>query len=292
MSAVQSPPRRPTEGELDDAPARLTPPKVAEIAESIEAYSMEEMVAALAPEVAARYGVCVERIGSTVVQAATQIDVPFFNRVVGLGLTEPVTEATLDAIAWTFRGASVRFLVQMSPEALSEPLHARLEARGWARKDNWAQMIRGVEPPPEIPTDLRIERIGPAHAQPYAEVLLPAFDMPPEYDVFVLGLIGRAGWHCYAAFDGDTLVATGALLVRGEVGYLTFGATRATHRRRGAQGAIMARRIRDAGALGCRWLVTTAVEDTPDHPNPSYHNMLRTGFLLAYLRPNYVFFPG
>ena len=47
----------------------------------------------------------------------------------------------------------------------------------------------------------------------------------------------------------------------------------------------MARRIRDGADLGCRWLVTETGEDTPHHPNPSYHNMLRTGFLLAYQRP-------
>ncbi|MDP8923063.1 MAG: hypothetical protein M3O34_09340 [Chloroflexota bacterium] len=72
---------------------------------------------------------------------------------------------------------------------------------------------------------------------------------------------------------------------------LSFGATLEAYRRRGAQGAIVARRIRDGADLGCRWLVTEAVEDTPDHPNPSYHNMLRTGFRLAYQRPNYVYSP-
>jgi len=59
-------------------------------------------------------------------------------------------------------------------------------------------------------------------------------------------------------------------------------------RRRGGQGAIMARRIRDAVQLGCRWVITETGEDLPDRPNPSYHNMLRAGFSLAYQRPNYL----
>ena len=50
----------------------------------------------------------------------------------------------------------------------------------------------------------------------------------------------------------------------------------------------MAQRIRDGMALGCRWLITETGEDTPEHPNPSYHNMLRTGFKLAYHRANYM----
>lgn len=285
-------PDDPVEGESDGALARLTPPRIAEIVELAGTHSMAEMVDAMAPDAVARYGVRAERIGSAVAQVATQVDFPFFNRVVGLGLKEPVTEAALDAVAGLYRGGNVRFMVQVSPEALSGELHARLEARGWSRKDNWAQMIRGVEPPPEIPTDLRIERIGIEHAAAFADIVCSAFEVPREHGAFVRGLAGRAGWYLSGAFDGGALVATGALLVRDDVGYLTFGATLAPHRRRGAQGAIMARRIRDAAALGCRWLVTETGEDTPEHPNPSYHNMVRTGFQLAYLRPNYISFPS
>jgi len=45
-------------------------------------------------------------------------------------------------------------------------------------------------------------------------------------------------------------------------------------------------------ALGCKWFVTETGEETADEPNPSYHNMLRSGFELAYLRPNYVHQPA
>lgn len=51
----------------------------------------------------------------------------------------------------------------------------------------------------------------------------------------------------------------------------------------------MSKRIKDAVELGCRWLVTETGEDLPEHPNPSFHNMLRTGFELAYQRPNFIF---
>jgi hypothetical protein len=57
------------------------------------------------------------------------------------------------------------------------------------------------------------------------------------------------------------------------------------------QGAMFARRIADGLALGCQWFVTETGEDRPEDPNPSYHNMLRSGFKLAYLRRNYVHRP-
>jgi hypothetical protein len=76
--------------------------------------------------------------------------------------------------------------------------------------------------------------------------------------------------------------------VKGATGWVGFGATLPSHRKRGGQGAIMARRIAEGIDLGCKWLVTETGEDSPERPNPSYHNMLRTGFQLAYQRPNYI----
>ena len=140
----------------------------------------------------------------------------------------------------------------------------------------------------EISTDLRIESIGAAHAETFAGVACAAFGMPAAVGPMLTATIGRPGWQHYLAFDGEQAVATAALYVREGVGWLGVGSTLPSHRRRGAQGALMARRIRDGGDLGCRWLVTETGEDTPEQPNPSYHNMLRTGFRLAYQRPNYV----
>jgi hypothetical protein len=93
--------------------------------------------------------------------------------------------------------------------------------------------------------------------------------------------------YSYVAYAGDEPAGAGALAVTGELGSLFNGATVPKFRRRGAQGAIMARRIEDGIKLGLRWLTTETGESTPEMPNPSYNNMLRTGFKLAYLRPFY-----
>ena len=155
-------------------------------------------------------------------------------------------------------------------------------------RDNWAKVYRAATPDVVIRTDLRIERIGQAHAAAFAEVSCTAFGMPAVMQPWLTAGVGQPGWMHYLAFDGETPVAGGALFLKGDVGWLGIASTLPAYRRRGAQGALMARRIRDASELGCRWIVTETGEDTPEHPNPSYHNMLRTGFALAYQRPNYI----
>jgi hypothetical protein len=139
-----------------------------------------------------------------------------------------------------------------------------------------------------VATDLRIAAIGEQDAPAFASVACAAFGMPGHLRPWLEMGVGQAGWRHYLAFDGDRPVATGALFVRAGVGWLGLDSTLPEHRRRGAQGAIMAQRIRDAAALGCQWVITETGEDRAENPNPSFHNMIRTGFALAYQRPNYL----
>jgi hypothetical protein len=110
--------------------------------------------------------------------------------------------------------------------------------------------------------------------------------MPAVLQPWIASMVGRAGWQHYLAWDGSRPVAAAALYVRDGAGWLGMASTLPAARRRGAQGALMAQRIEDGRALGCRWLVTETGEDTPARPNPSYRNMIRAGFALAYHREN------
>ena len=96
-------------------------------------------------------------------------------------------------------------------------------------------------------------------------------------------LVARDRWRAYGAFDGDALVGVGALFVEGDVGWLGLGGTLPFHRGRGAQGAVMARRIKDAIAVGCT-SIATETGILPGRANPSLDNMLRCGFEVAYER--------
>lgn len=261
----------------------LAPQETASLIEFAEAEAAAEIYAA-AP---ANINVHVARFGSAFAFSLPELPWLLFNRVVGLGLREPATEALVDDCLAFFREAgSAAFGFQLSPEAQPESLPAWLKARDIGRRGNWAKMIRRAGPV-SIPTDLRIERIDAAAADDFTQVVVTTFGLPPDHTPWWAALVGRPGWHHYVAYADTQPVAAGMLFVNGDVGWLGAGSTLAAYRRRGAQGAIMARRISDAADLGCRWVATETGEDSPDQPNPSYHNMLRTGFSLAYLRPNY-----
>ena len=265
--------------------AELSAQRFAELVEFGEADAYEDLFRHAPPDL----GLSAMRSGGAVLLIAPSLPVVIFNRVIGMGLREPATEAALDEILTRYRAAgSATFAVQLSPSAAPGDLPAWLHARGLLLRDNWAKVYRAATPDVVIRTDLRIERIDRAHAAAFAEISCTAFGMPAVMQPWLAAGVGRPGWTHYLAFDGETPAAGGALFVKGDVGWLGIASTLPAYRRRGAQGALIARRIRDAAESGCRWVVTETGEDTPEHPNPSYHNMLRTGFLLAYQRPNYI----
>src|SRR6266508_575389 len=262
---------------------------IAQLVEFGDAEAYADMFAAAPHDLCLR----VERIGSAFMLVADQIDVMLCNRVIGLGVKEPATEVMVDAILTAYQRAGIRnFALQISPIAQPAALAEWLPVRHLIRADNWAKVYRAPAAAVDVPTDLRIARIGPADAVAFASVACVAFGLPDFLAPWIARSVGRAGWYHYLAFDGDRPVATGALFVRDHGGWLGMGSTLPSHRRRGAQGAVIAQRIRDAAVAGCDWVVTETGEDVPEHPNPSFHNMIRTGFVLAYQRPNYLWQAG
>jgi len=259
--------------------------QLAKLVELGEAEVYADMFAA-AP---AEWGLRVERLGAAIALIAPPFDAMLFNRVLGLGVIEPVSEAQLAESMALYRQASLRhFGIQLSPIARPPAVPDWIRACGLQQADNWAKVYRAAAEPIEIHSALRVEAIGREYAADFGRVVCAAFGMPTALQPWLENLVGRANWRTYLAFDGEQPVAAGALFVRGKVGWLGIAGTLPAYRRHGGQGALMAQRIRDAAGLGCHWVITETDEDSAERPNPSYHNMLRTGFILAYQRPNYL----
>jgi hypothetical protein len=270
--------------------AQMLAPEVIRTLEFLEIDALLAMARVAPPAAVTKLGTHSEQVGSARVLMTEQVEAILFNRVVGLGLAEPATEAMVDRILTLYQQAGIsQFAIQLSPTAQPAELLDWLLARGFQHSDNWAKCLCEAAPSSAISTELRIVEIGREQAATFAELACRIFQFPRLLASLLAVSVGQAGWHHYLALDGQTPVATGALFVQDKVGWLGIGGTLRSYRRRGAQGALLTRRIHDALALGCRLLVTETGEDVPAHPNPSYHNMLRTGFRLAYVRPNYIF---
>jgi hypothetical protein len=264
------------------------PPGVAERCESAEATAWADIVQAMSEQPGNALGARIGQAGQLQVPMVATLDFGPFNHSVGLGIGEQATEGQVSEVLGLYRSAGLwRFMISLSPHAQPAQLPGWLAARGLAPGAPSAKAWRDVGSPPEIPTDFGTEVIGPSEAGLWATIQRSAWGMPRGMTPWFTSTVGRTGWKHYLGFDGRTPVTAAALFVSDGVGWLGFGATLPSHRGRGGETAMIARRIHDAASLRCSLLVTETGEDSPEAPNHAYRNMVRAGFRLAYLRPNY-----
>ena len=211
-----------------------------------------------------------------------------FRRAVGLGVERAASEAQLDSVLAYMNGLGLRYSVPVAPPYRPAALASWLERRGFTRGYAWMKFSRPCDASLEAPTGLEIRVVGPELGSEFGQVVAAGFGLPSTIAPWVGMLPGRADWVCVMAFAKSTPVAAGAAYVSGEYAWFGFGATLPSHRRLGAQNALLARRLAEASARGARTAVTETGERMPDKPSNSYRNILRAGFEERYLRQNWM----
>lgn len=211
-----------------------------------------------------------------------------FRRAVGLGVARAASETELDDVLAQMSASGLRYAVPIAPRSQPPALATWLEGRGFARGYAWMKFCRPCDGSLGATTDLEIRVVGGELAGEFGRVVVEGFGFPPSIAPWVGALAGRPNWVCMMAFAGTTAVAAGAVYLNGKYAWVGFGTTLASHRRHGAQSALLARRVREAAARGARLAVTETGERLPDKPSNSYPNILRAGFREMYLRQNYL----
>ena len=169
------------------------------------------------------------------------------------------------------------------PEGASA--EAALAARGYQRDYAWVKFVRPVVPVPGLASAFAIRPVAARDAERMGELIAAGFELPGDMAAWFAALADRDGWHCLGAYDGPRLVATGALHVKHDAGWLTWAATDPAHRGRGAQKALLPARITHAHERRLAMLVTETGEPEAGRPDASYRNIVAAGFQPVFRRP-------
>jgi len=276
----------------------MSPREEAVLADRAEACAYADLFDAAPAASKSLLGLRVERFAGATALVAPRLPTTMFNRVIGLGLDEPVTPAHIERLRVLYRDAgSAAWWLHWSPFATfagGGDGDQRLAALGFTlpARRSWAKMLRPTAEPRGIATDLGIAPVADAQVAEVAASVATSFGMPPFMGAWIAALHGRPRWRVYAVTEGARVVGGGCLFAGPDAGWLGMGAVLPSHRRRGGQGALMARRIADAGAAGLAWVVTETGEAIGDEPNPSLANMVRSGFRRVASRLNFECAPG
>jgi len=271
-----------------EATSSLTEPVVP--LEAAEVSSLADLYHAATPGVVTECGVVIEERNDSLLVAATHLDVLALNRVLGIGLGRRPTRDELLSIVRAFGSiGSPRFFVQVAPLEGSAEVEAWLRDLGLRHYNNWVRLSRElVKLPESSPSDLSVRLVGPEEGGTFSRIVANAFGFPPAVATLVGCPIGRPGWRHYLAYEGSDAIAAAAMFIAGESAWFGFAGTAAERRGRGAQTALVTRRLKDAAVEGCRWVSVETAEQTPEREAPSFRNLRRLGFSVAYTRPNYL----
>lgn len=195
--------------------------------------------------------------------------------------------STLRAVKKFYQDNAVKEFFLHVTDNNPEKTHS-LEQAGMEKNRGWMKFIRNTDPATVRNPDLDISKIGPEHAEDFARIVVPCFDLSEASIPLVASLVHHPDYHLYMGFDNDTPAATGALFYKDGIGYCDWGSTHRDFRRRGFQGAVLAHRINDAINMGALNLYTATGEAVPGDPQHSYNNIMRYGFEEYYLRENWV----
>jgi hypothetical protein len=252
--------------------------------EAVERDAWLDMFEAAPPPFATAAGPACRRFGEASGFAIRAAPTMQFNRIQGIdvGAGEP---ARLDAmLAWLKANCSPVWTLQVIA-----PDEAALARRGLAPVGSWTKFARAAGAAPAASTDLTIRRVGPDQASDFGAMVQAGFGAPPPFALWAAQLAGRARWTTYVAYDRETPVAAAAMYFERDMAWLGLGCCLPSHRGRGAQSAMLAARIADAGVMGAGAVVTETGTPPPgeEAQHPSFRNILRAGFEPAYRRINF-----
>lgn len=242
----------------------MLPPPTDGLLHRLEAIGVEFTVAGLEGGGAG----AVHRFGDAVATLNPELpDLDFVNRV-GL-LTSPDHVAEIVSL---YRERGVRPWFELLPGEQLEAVAAALRAHG-AGQVGFHSLLYGLPETSPSPVDLAVdvERIDASQADTFADVRVRGLEVTQEHREGARR-VSRAWadvdwWRLYLARIDGVPVAMAVLAVCDGLGYLANAATLPEFRGRGAQSALIARRIADAEAEGCELVVSQCVPGGTSHRN-------------------------
>lgn len=203
----------------------------------------------------------------------------------GLGVFQPVTPTDMDTLEEFFRSKDADVFHEVSP--LADPtVFALLAERGYQPVEFSNVMYRPITP------DLRLEAVvneqinvrltGKHEADLWADTASEGWSEFTEVADFLkeLGQVSaQSDSLSFIAELEEKPIATGSLIISGDVALLAGASTVPTARRQGAQLALLEGRLRYAARHGCTIGMMVAQPGSGSQRNAERH-----GFRIAYTR--------
>ena len=210
------------------------------------------------------------------------------NRVINLGAHKPVSERTLSDIVGLYAEAGIsRYFLQVQPWVVPPHTWQWIFRHNLVRQRGWTVFHRDNRPVDSARSDLRVELIGPDHANDFAHIVARGFGLSEAVRPALQAMVGQDNWYHFMSFAGDRPAGAAALHVCDGLAWLDWAATDPEFRARGSQSALLSARIQHAIDLGCHGMTSETGEAVANDPQHSFNNLMRFGFTPTHTRDNF-----
>ncbi|MET8121607.1 GNAT family N-acetyltransferase [Micromonospora sp. NPDC005189] len=249
------------------------------LAELAEAEFMLRYESGAPTDVQDALGMAATRMGGGVVLSMRHDPTNYWSKALGFGFDEPVSGDLIGRVCDFYRAERTpAAVIQIAPDRLPADWNEIRARENITAGSTWMKLAAEIETLRPGRTDLRVGPVTADLVDQWASVVLRCFGMPEEHlGPMLAASVRDPGFHPYAAWDGDEMVAAANLFIHGAVGALNTGATLPSHRGRGAQSALLTARAAAAAQAGCRWVTAETGRPETGTSNSSLNNMLRVG---------------
>ncbi len=207
------------------------------------------------------------------------------NRILGLAKTEDLDKA----YSW-IRGRQGNRFLQLNLDAASEEVRRWVQSKGLvSHGPGWAKLARSADLVSQLsPSKVKTRKVRPVEAMHFGAMMCAGFGFPEHLAALWASIVGRDGWACFYALDGDTPVGTGAMFISGPFAWLGGGTTVQSFRNRGVQKALIQARLQEGVAWGVSTFAVETEVPSPDKASISNANLVKMGFTHLYNRSNFI----
>lgn len=265
----------------------MTASDVCRLVEGNEARAYAALVESASALVREQGGLCVQRVGGAYAFVAGGVrDSLLLNRVIGLGVWEPLTHVQVEELDDLYRENGVAtYAVEMAPSGVAGLTAVDLQSTGFVPFKQTTLMYRDSESPLMPSSELDVRGVDSAYADTFAALCCSVFGFADPFRDLLRSSFQHPHLKHWMAFDGEEAAAA-AMTAEFEDGSAWIGwvCTLPGYRGRGAQSALAAAQLRQCLHRGLGCVTLEAATGTKRRPGQSLRNYSRLGWTAAYDR--------
>lgn len=135
-----------------------------------------------------------------------KMPIPLFNRVIGLGLKEPVTQDVIDQVK-SFYTQNEKYLVHYSSPMRPANADSLLRENGFHVAGSWERIVRTDQPLPAISSSrgIIVKQVDESLKERWVKFLIDTYGF--DFYTWPRAFAMRKGWKHYVAFRDNQIIA-------------------------------------------------------------------------------------